>query len=77
MTTDAEEEVYGAVDMPADKHAEFQVHLSNAETEATTWSIPHTDRIVSQLDRAIYGITSNEEMRFKKEFSIHLIEFEA
>jgi hypothetical protein len=35
------------------------------------------DRIVSRLEREIYGITSNEQMRFKKEFSIRLIEFEA
>jgi hypothetical protein len=77
MKTAAEEEVYGAVNMTADKREEFQVRLSDAETEATTWSIADTDRIVSQLEREIYGITSNEQMRFKKEFSIRLIEFEA
>jgi hypothetical protein len=31
---------------------------------------------VSQLEREFYGITSNEQMRFKKEFPIRLIEFE-
>jgi len=77
MKTAAEEEVYGAVNMTADKREEFQVHLSNAETEATTWSIANTDSIVSRLEREIYGITSNEQMRFKKEFTIRLIEFEA
>jgi hypothetical protein len=62
--------------MCADKREEFQVRLSNAETEAPTWSIADTDRIVSQLEREIYGITSNEQMWFKKEFPIRMIEFE-
>ena len=35
------------------------------------------ERVTIQLEREIYGITSNEQKRFKKEFSIHLIEFEA
>jgi len=77
MKTAAEEGVYKPVNMTADKCVEFQVRLSDVETEATTWSMADTDRIVSQLEREIYGITSNEQMRFKKEFSIHLIEFEA
>jgi hypothetical protein len=77
MKTAAEEEVYRAGNMTTDKRAEFQVRLSEAETEATTWSIADTDRIVSQLEREIYGITSNEQMQFKKEFSIRLVEFEA
>jgi len=77
MKTAAEEEVYGAANMTADKRVEFQVRLFDAETEATTLSIADTDRIANQLDRVIYGVTSNEQMRFKKEFSIRLIEFEA
>jgi len=56
---------------------EFQVPLSNAETEATTWSVADIDHIVSQLEREIYCITSNEQMRFKQELSIRLIQFEA
>jgi len=36
MKTAAKEEVYGAVNMTADKRVEFQVCLSDAETEATT-----------------------------------------
>jgi hypothetical protein len=76
MNTAAEEEVYGTVNMSANKREVFQVHLSDAETEAPTWSIADTDRIVSQLEREIYGVTSNEQMRFKKEFPIRLIEFE-
>jgi hypothetical protein len=33
--------------------------------------------IVSQLERVIYGITSNKQMPFKTEFSIRLMEFKA
>jgi hypothetical protein len=64
MKTAAKQEVYGAVNMTADKREEFQVCLSDTETEATTWSITDTDRIVRQLEREMYGITSNEQIRF-------------
>jgi len=60
IETAAEEEVYRAVNMTADKRVEFQVRLSDAETEATTWSLADIDRIVSQLEREIHVITSNE-----------------
>jgi hypothetical protein len=36
-----------------------------------------TERVISQLEREIYGITWNEQKLFKTEFSIRLIEFEA
>jgi hypothetical protein len=77
MKTAAEEEAYGAVNMTADKRVQFQVCLSDAEIEATTWSIADADRVVNQLEREIYGITSKDQMRFTKEFSIRLVEFEA
>jgi len=77
MKTAAKEEVYGVGNITADKCVEFQRCLSGAETEATTWSITDTDCIVSQLEIEIYGITSNEHMRFKKKLSICLIEFKA
>ena len=64
METGAEEEAYGAVNMTADKHVHFQVCLSDAEIEATTWSISDTDRVVNQLEREIHGITSKDQMRF-------------
>jgi len=35
------------------------------------------DCVANQLEREIYCITSNEQMRFRKELSIRLIEFEA
>ena len=77
MKTAAEEEAYGAVNMTADKRVQFQVCLSDGEIEATTWSIADTDRVVNQLEREIYGITLKAPMRFRKEFSICLVEFEA
>jgi len=77
MMTAAEEEAYGAVNMTADKRVQFQVCLSDAEIEATTRSISDTDRVVNQLERETYGIPAKDQMRFTKEFSIRLGEFEA
>ena len=72
-----EKEVYGVGNMSADKRVDFRVHLCDAENEATTWSITDTDRVANRLKREIYGIASNEQMRFMKELSICMIEFEA
>jgi len=77
MKTAAEDEVYGAANMTADKRLQFRIRLSDAETDATTWSLADTERVTNQLEREIYGITSNEQKRLKKEFSIRIIEFEA
>jgi len=63
--------------MTADKQLQLRLRLSDAETESTTWSLADTERISIQLEREIYGITSNEQKGFKTEFSIRLIEFEA
>jgi len=63
--------------MTADKHVQFQVYLSDAEIAATTWGIPDTDCVLNQLKREIYRITSKDQMRFTKEFSIRLVEVEA
>jgi hypothetical protein len=63
--------------MTADKCVPFQVCLSDAGIEATTWSIADIDCIVNQLEGEIYGTTSNDQMPFMKEFSICLMEFEA
>jgi len=62
--------------MTANKHVERQVRLSDAETEATTWRIADTDNVANQLEGEIYAITSNEQMLFRKDLSISLIEFE-
>jgi len=75
--TTADEEASGAVNMTADKRVQFQVCLSNAEIEATTWCIADMDRVVNQLVREIYGITSKHHMQSTMGFSICLVEFEA
>jgi len=77
MKTAAEDEPYGATNMTTDKPLQFQVRLSDAETEGTTWSLADTKRVTNQREREMCAIISNEQKRFKKEFSIHLIEFEA
>jgi len=77
MKTTAEEEAYRAVNMTANKSVQFQVCQSDAEIEATTGSIADTNRVVNQLEREIYGITSNDQMQSTKEFSIRLVKFEA
>jgi len=73
----AEDKAYGAANMTADKRLQFQIHLSDAATEATTWSLADTERVTNQLEREIYVITSNEQKRFKTEFSIRMTEFKA
>ena len=77
METAAEDEAYGVANMTADKRRQFQVRPSNAETEAATWSVADTEHITNRLEREIYGIISNEQKQFKKEFSIRLNECEA
>jgi len=77
MKTATEDDAYGAANMTADKRLQFQNRLSDAETEATTWSLADSEHVTIQLEREIYGITSNEQTRFKTEFSIRLIGFEA
>jgi len=77
MTTDAEDEANRVAKMTANKRLQFQIPLSNAEPEATTWNLADTERVTNQLESEIYGITSNELKRFKKEFSISLIEFKS
>jgi hypothetical protein len=71
------EAVYRVVNMNADEHVEFQVCLSDTETEAATRTMTETDRVAKLVEKEIYGITFNEQMRFKKKWSIHLIQFQA
>jgi hypothetical protein len=73
----AEDEVDGAANRTADKRLQFRIRLSDAETEATTWSLGDIECMTKQLERVIYGITTNEQMRFNKQFSLCLIECEA
>jgi len=63
--------------MATDKRVQFEDFLSDAELEATTWSIADTDRVVNQLEREIYAITLKDQMQFIKKFSICLVQFEA
>ena len=63
--------------MTADKRLQFQNRQCDAETEATTRSLADSEHVSKQLEREIYSITSNEQMRFKNKFSLRLIEFEA
>jgi len=71
------DEAQRAANMTTGKHPQFQIRLSDAETEATTWSFTDTEHVTNQLESEIYGISSNEQMRFKKECCLHLIKFEA
>ena len=77
MKTAAEEEAYGTVNITADMHIHFPVSLTDAQIEATTWSITDTDYIVNHVEREIHGITSKDQMQFTKQFSIRLFEFDA
>jgi len=65
MKIAAEEQIYGAENMTADNSVEFQVHLSNTETQDTTWSITDTDCVMTLLESEIYGITSSEKIQFE------------
>jgi len=47
--------------MTTTEGVDIQVLLSNADTEATTWSIADTDSVANLLQKEIYGITSNEQ----------------
>jgi hypothetical protein len=62
--------------MTAGKQLQYQNHLSDAETEVTTWSFVDPERVTIQFERDIDGTTSNEMKRLKKEFSICMIVFE-
>ena len=77
MKTAAEVEAHRVANMTANKWLQFQNRLSAAETEATTRCLADMEGITIQLERENYGITSNEQKRFKKEFFIRMIEFEA
>jgi hypothetical protein len=73
----AKDEAYGAATKPTDKRVHYQIRLSDAERAGTTWRLADTENMTKQLEREMYGITWNEQMRFKIEFFLRLIEFEA
>jgi len=77
MKTAEEAMVYGVANMTTDKCAQFQVHLSDSETEDTICRIDNTDCVANQVEIEICVITSNEQMLFKMELFICLITFKA
>jgi hypothetical protein len=62
--------------MTAGKRLQYQNHLSDVETEVTTWSLVDPERVTIQFEIDIDGTTSNEMKRLKKEFSICMTVFE-
>ena len=64
------------VNKTALKRVQFQIRLSDAEIEDTTWSIADTDRVVNLLEREMYAIISTDQMRFTKELCIRLFEMQ-
>jgi spore germination cell wall hydrolase CwlJ-like protein len=77
MNTTEEAMVYGVANITTDKRTEFQVHLSDGETEPTICRIDDTDCLANQVEIESCGISSNGQMLFKTELSICLITFEA
>jgi hypothetical protein len=77
MKTSAEEEGDRFKIVTTNMHGEFQVRLSNVDTEASTSSMADTDLVISQRVQVICGVTSTQQMQLENEFPIHLIEFEA
>lgn len=77
MKTAPEREVYEVANMTANMFVQFQVHPSHAETDGSTKKIIHVECIVSQLQRQIYGITSNKQVLFKKRIYIPMTKLEA
>jgi hypothetical protein len=61
----------------ADKQPQVWVRLSDAGTDAMTWRLADMEPVTYQREREIDGIISYEHKRFKTEFSIFLIKFEA
>lgn len=74
MKSATDEEVYRASIITCNKCVDFQIHPPNTRIEANTWSIADTDHIVNQQQREICGITLTQQMRFKKRFSLYMIQ---
>jgi hypothetical protein len=50
MKAPAEDVAYGVANTTGDKRLQFQIRLSDAETEATTWSWADTEWVTNQLE---------------------------
>jgi hypothetical protein len=77
LNTAAQEEIYRAANMIANNLVEFQVHPSDADSEAISLCITDTYHVTNQQPKEIYCIASNKQICFRKELSIPLFEFEA
>jgi len=77
LKTAVKDNTYGVANITIDNQLQFQIRLSDAETDSTTWSLADPGHVTIQLEKEIYIITLNEQKQFKKEFSIRFIEFEA
>jgi hypothetical protein len=77
MRTAIQKEVYGVANIIAANNGDFNVSLSHTKTEDTTQCIADSDQVVSQVARVVCGTTSKEQMRFKRTFSLGLMEFKA
>jgi len=76
MKITAKEDEYSTASMNPDNRPQFLICLSNAGTEATTWSFTDMGYITDLLEREINCITMNEQKRLQKELSIRWIKFE-
>jgi len=59
METTAENKDYGIATMTANNRGEYQVRLSNAETDHTALRNTALDQMANQLQKEIDGIFSN------------------
>jgi len=53
MKTTTDDEANGVPNMTAEKRLQFQIRLSYAKTEVTTWSLADTEHVTIQLEREI------------------------
>jgi len=66
----------GRLPWPRNSGCKFRLVYSILKQKTPSWSLADTERVSNQLGREIYGIFSNQQKWFRKEFSIWLIQFE-
>jgi len=77
MKSPNEEMIYCVANMTTDKLVACQVSPFDADTDATTRSMPDMDHITDSLQREIHCTTSSKQKWLKMELWIHMIRFEA
>jgi hypothetical protein len=75
--TAAEDKVAGVAIMTPDERWTFRLSQSDVAAEAWNWSLTGMEHITMQPGREINGFTTNETKRFKEEFCISMIEYNA